>query len=372
MLTIGHFVNDLPWAVFAVAALAFALGTRLRFGARLAWIAVLAACCAKFWAFGRFGGSRYNPVLPAALLLAWNLAFSWAAGVAALGLVWWHRRSRAVAVPLVAALLAAWGNWCGLRLPDVREIDLEVPDLPAELEGYRIVQVSDLHASTALRRWRTESVVKQVNALGPDLICLTGDLVDGEPEVAADFVEPIRDLRARDGVWAVTGNHEYFYSRTDWGRCYAAWGIRFLSNECAFPRKSLALGGVNDPRALKRGASESEFPDVGRAFAAATNGEFRVLMQHQPGEARENLTRHRVNLQLSGHTHGGFMPGLSAIISRACDGFVRGLYRIGGNALYVSPGCGQCTWLPVRYLDPSEITVFRLVNYGKIRGCCSE
>ena len=151
MLTIGHFVNWVPCEVFAVAFLAFVLGTRMRIGTRIGWMVVLAICCAKFWLFGAFGGNRYNPVLPAWVILILNLMFSWAAGIATMGLVWWHRRTRVWAVPVLAAVLAAIGNWNGLCLPEVREVRLAYPNLPQELEGYRIVQVSDLHASTATR-----------------------------------------------------------------------------------------------------------------------------------------------------------------------------------------------------------------------------
>lgn len=359
MLTIGHFVNWLPLEVFAAAFLTFVLCTRLSLRMRIVWTLLLAAGCAKFWFYGAFGGSRCNPTLPAALLLAWNCAFSWAAWTAVFGCCWWHRRSRPAAVPIAALALALAGNWNGLRLPDVREVELAYPALPPDLDGYRIVQVSDLHATVAMRRWRTAAVVRAVNALDADLVCITGDLVDGEPSVSAAFVEPVRDLRAKDGVWAVTGNHEFFYLKEGWTRFYDAWGIRFVSNACVFPRRSLALGGVNDPEVLRR-VKGAPRPDVGRAFAAATNGEFRVLMQHQPKGARENLVRHGVDLQLSGHTHGGFMPVISSIISRSCDGFIRGLYGFGGKRLYVSPGCGQCAWLPVRYLNPPEVTVFTL------------
>ena len=357
MLTIGHFVTWVPCEVFAVAFLVFVLGTRMRIGARIGWTVVLAICCAKFWLFGAFGGNRCNPVLPDWVILILNLMFSWAAGIAVMGLVWWHRRTRVWAVPVLAAVLAAIGNWNGLCLPEVREVRLSYPNLPLELEGYRIVQVSDLHASTAMRRWRTEFIVKMVNALDADLICITGDLVDGEPEVAAEFVEPIRNLRAKDGVWAITGNHEYFYSVEKWRKRYNEWGIRFLENACVFPRKSLALGGVNDFQVCRGKFPKEWRPDVAAAFASATNGEFRVLLQHQPKDARENIVHHNVDLQLSGHTHGGFMPGISTIISRASNGFIRGLYPICGKFLYVSPGCGQCAWLPVRFLDNSEITV---------------
>lgn len=115
--------------------------------------------------------------------------------------------------------------------------------------------------------------------------------------------------------------------------------------------------------AICRGKFPKEWrPNVAAAFASATNGEFRVLLQHQPKDARENIAKHNVDLQLSGHTHGGFMPGISSVISRASNGFIRGLYPIRGRFLHVSPGCGQCAWLPVRFLNPSELTVFVLVR----------
>ena len=364
MPTISHFVNWMPFEVFAVAFLVFVLGSRMNTRGRIVWTFVLAVCCAKFWIFWMFGGSRWNPLLPAGLILMLNVLYSWAVGIAALSCVWWFRGSRVVVVPILAFLCAAFGSWNGLRPPKVRELVLPCPNLPRELEGYRIAQVSDLHASAAMRKWRTESVVDAVNALHADLICITGDLVDGEPDVAAEFLEPIRRFKARDGVWAVTGNHEYFYSGMDWRRCYDRWGIRFLENRCVFPRHSLALGGVNDFMACRAKFPKEGRPDVAQTFAAATHGEFRVLLQHQPKNATENIMRHSIGLQLSGHTHGGFMPFISSIISRASNGFVRGLYRIGDGYLHVSPGCGQCAWFPVRYFDPSELTVIALTREG--------
>ena len=142
--------------------------------------------------------------------------------------------------------------------------------------------------------------------------------------------------------------------------------MRFLRNECVFPHEGLALGGVDD-EAIFRWRARATAPDVGSAFAAATNGEFRVLLQHKPKDARANVFS-GVRLQLSGHTHGGVMPGLNLLVYRANDGFVRGEYRIFADGaasgqegrLYVSPGCGQWAGFPVRFFDDPEISVLVL------------
>jgi predicted MPP superfamily phosphohydrolase len=135
--------------------------------------------------------------------------------------------------------------------------------------------------------------------------------------------------------------------------------MRFLVNECVFPRPGLALGGVND---LIARSYRDVVPDVGRAFAAATNGEFRVLLQHRPERAEVNLRETGVDLQLSGHTHGGVAPVIRQFVSRHNAGFSRGIYRYGNSVLYVSPGAGQWAGFPVRFCNPSEITLITLAR----------
>jgi predicted MPP superfamily phosphohydrolase len=124
------------------------------------------------------------------------------------------------------------------------------------------------------------------------------------------------------------------------------------------------LGGVNDYVAVSRG---DEACDVRSAFAAATNGEFRVLLQHRPKEALANIGEVGVDLQLSGHTHGGVAPVVRQLVSRHNAGFSRGIYRYGDSILYVSPGAGQWAGFPIRFCNPSEVAVFKLVK-GKRNG----
>ena len=356
-----------PYAVLVVTLLVFVLRLPLRWRGKLAWAVWLTFCCSKFLAFRYLGGETFVPDLPEKLIWFWNWAYSGAMILCALSLVCFFRfRRKGVCLAAAAWTLSAWGLWSGVKVPAVHEFELEYPDLPVELDGYRIAQLTDLHASNAARGWRTKAVVDRANATGADLICLTGDYVDGEPRKCGEALEPLAELRAKDGVWAVSGNHEWFGWHDGWWKVYDRLGIRFLSNECVFPRKSLALGGVHDFRVEVRGGKlkREKYPNVGKAFAAATNGEFRVLLQHQPRAAQTNLEGHGVRLQLSGHTHGGIMPILSRIVGAANGGFVRGIYRFGTSVLYVSPGCGQWAGFPMRFFDPSEIAVITLRRKG--------
>ena len=360
---IWHYAGTIA---FVLNVLAFVLPCRIRWRAKFAWTAVLLVFALKPLVFSAYGDgsgvAECVPELPDWAIFVFETGFFGSIALAVLSLVWWKRRGREWLLPAVAFGISLWGMLGGLMLPSVRAVELRFANLPFELDGYRIVQISDLHASPAARRWRTQAIVDLANAQDADLVCLTGDYADGNAEYAESFLEPIRELKARDGVWAVTGNHEYLNPSAGWKDRYDRWGIRFLVNECVFPRKSLALGGVNDRVAKWRGTDVyGPLADVRQAFAAATNGEFRVLLQHDPLTARENLRDRGVNLQLSGHTHGFFFPGFSRLVASYYGGFVRGEYRFGGDAvLYVNPACGQWRGFPLRFFNPQEITLVTL------------
>ena len=347
-----------PLVVAALTACTFVLPSRMRIRAKALWMMVLLACASRGIVSDALGGPAQAPDFPEWLLWVWDWACSGLYLLFLLSLVWWVRRGRAIVLPVAAWGIAAYGFACGIMLPGVREVELAYPDLPQELDGYRIVQLSDLHCCASMRGWRTRGIVERVNACRPDLICLTGDYVDGYVDQLAGDLEPLRGLKAKDGVYAVRGNHEYFLDYMAWRKWFVANGFRFLVNECVFPRKSLALGGVNDDAAARR---RRDVPaDVRLAFAAATNGEFRVLLEHKPRDAEENFERHGVRLQLSGHTHGGISPGLDRIIARFNSGFVRGVYEMPGGYLNVSSGVGQWAGFPLRFFNPPEIVVIVL------------
>ena len=331
------------------------------------WAMVLLFCCSKFLCFKVFGGDEFNPDLPTAVIWIWDWLYSGAMIMAALTLltIFFRFRAKLWILPVIAWGMSAVGLYNGFSVPSVNEIELPYSDLPPSLDGYRIVQLSDLHCSSAARRWRTEAVVEKVNALDADLICLTGDLADGLVDKIGPYLEPIKRLRARDGVFACTGNHEYYHDYLDWmARFYGRLdNIRFLANECVFPHEGLALAGIPDEVGSARFGIDNG-KEWWESYENATNGEFRVLMVHQPRNVLMYVRECDVKLQLSGHTHGGIAPLLSTLVKLHNGGYVRGLYpapgRTGDRYLYVSPGCGQWAGFPMRFFNDSEITVIKL------------
>ena len=357
----------IPYAFFALTMATFVIPLKLKVRAQAVWSMALLACFSKFLCFVAFGGHAFNPDMPAVVIWIWDWLYSGAILLSALALltVFFRFRAKLWVLPVLAWGLAAWGLYNGFSVPAVHEVELEYSDLPPSLDGYRIVQLSDLHCSSAAQRWRTEAVVEKANALKPDLICLTGDLADGKASRIARHLEPIKELRAKDGVYACTGNHEYYHDYYGWmTHFYAeAENIRFLENECAFPHEGLALAGIPDETGFRR---LGMLPDREwwRAFDAATNGEFRVLMVHRPANVNMYVRECDIRLQLSGHTHGGIAPLLNVLVWLHNGGYVRGLYPAHGRSvdryLYVSPGSGQWAGFPMRFFNDSEITLLTL------------
>jgi predicted MPP superfamily phosphohydrolase len=259
------------------------------------------------------------------------------------------------ALATAALILSAIGVWQAVRVPDVRRVEITLDRLPAELNGFTIVQLTDLHASRLLHGAWQRGVVDKVNALDADLILITGDLVDGTPANRAADVAPWRDLKARQGVLAIPGNHEYYSDYMAWMAAFPKLGVRMLRNEHAVIEKNgraLVVAGTTDQNAERFGLP---MPDVTAALAGAPKGAVVLLMAHRPKDAAKNAEA-GVDLQLSGHTHGGQIVGLHFVVQAVNDGFVSGIYRVGAMQLYVSNGTGLWSGFPVRIGRPSEIT----------------
>jgi predicted MPP superfamily phosphohydrolase len=275
--------------------------------------------------------------------LAWPIpAAQWSGGLAA-----------------AALILSAIGVWQAVRVPDVRTVEIALDRLPAELDGLRVVQLTDLHASRLLQAPWQRAVVDKANALDPDLILITGDLVDGTPANRAADVAPLRDLKARLGVLAIPGNHEYYSNYLAWMAAFDKLGLRMLRNEHVVIRKNgreLVVAGTTDRNAAR---FDLPMPDIKAALAGAPKDAAVLLMAHQPRGAAANAEA-GVDLQLSGHTHGGQIAGLHYIVQAANEGFVSGLYRVGAMTLHVSNGTGLWNGFPVRLGRPSEITLIVL------------
>jgi predicted MPP superfamily phosphohydrolase len=237
---------------------------------------------------------------------------------------------------------------------EVVDVEVKLAKLPKALDGYTIVQLTDLHVGLTIDREFVQRVVDISNGLSPDLVALTGDFVDGKVADLRDEIAPLANLRARRGVYAVTGNHEYYSGADPWIAEISKLNVRYLRNELVTIGEGDAafdLAGVDDHGAHKyRGHGE----DLAAATATRDRERALVLLAHQPRQVRR-ASRYGVDLQLSGHTHGGQIWPWHYIVSVQQGGLLAGRYRHGDTQLYVSRGCGY--WgPPVRLLAPLEIT----------------
>ena len=262
----------------------------------------------------------------------------------------------------LSGTLSAIGVAGARRRAEIVEIDLPIPGLPPDLDGYRIVQLSDIHAGLTITADYVEKIVAAVARLDADLVAVTGDLVDGTVSRLDTAVSTIGDLRARDGVFFVTGNHEYYRDAPAWCQALQELGLTVLTNEHRIIERGVArmlIAGVTD---LSAGQFVPEHAsDPKKAMRGAPPCDLRLLLAHQPRSAPA-AARAGFDLQLSGHTHGGQFFPWTLFIGLAHP-FEAGLSRIGEMALYVSRGTGY--WgPPMRLGAPSEIGVIRLIGEG--------
>jgi len=258
------------------------------------------------------------------------------------------------AAALVSATLGAWSLRSALGRVRLQHVKVTLARLPRSLSGTRIVQLSDVHVGPTIHKHFIETIVAQTNALEPDLIAITGDLVDGSVEDLAEHVAPLAQLRAKYGVFFVTGNHEYYSGAEAWCSELRRLGIRVLRNE----RISIGEGGVSfdlagtdDHSARRFGDGHGE--DLPKALANRDPARELVLLAHQPKTILE-AQAHGVGLQLSGHTHGGQIWPWTYLV-RLQQPVVAGLARFGESLVYVSSGTGY--WgPPMRLGAPAEIT----------------
>lgn len=257
----------------------------------------------------------------------------------------------AVAAAATTVGIGAHGVLSG---PSVKRVAVPLAKLPRRADGFRIAVVSDVHLGPILGRGFAERVVRIVNDTRPDLIAVVGDLVDGSVEHLRSAVEPLAGLRARHGAFFVTGNHEYFSGAEQWVEHVQELGMHLLAN-ARTELPGFDLAGVNDVQGERTGHG----PDFGKALGDRDRTRTAVLLAHQP-VLIEDAVAHGVDLQLSGHTHGGQLwPG--NYLAGLANPTVAGLERYGDTQLYVSRGAGA--WgPPVRVGAPSDITVVELVS----------
>ncbi|MEP7138452.1 MAG: metallophosphoesterase [Caldimonas sp.] len=262
-------------------------------------------------------------------------------------------------VAIVAVAVTLWGFGNARRTARVRRVDVPVAGLAPALDGFTIAQISDVHVGPTIKRPYVEAIVATVNGLDADLVAVTGDLVDGSVAQLAEHVAPLAGLRSKEGIYFVTGNHEYYSGAAAWVRELRRLGLVVLMNEHVVVHRggaALVVAGVTDFSAAHFDRAQASDPRS--ALAGSPAGAFRLLLAHQPRSA-DAAEAAGFDLQLSGHTHGGqFWPW--NLFVRLQQPFTAGLHRWRRLWVYTSRGTGY--WgPPKRFGAPSEVTFIRLV-----------
>jgi predicted MPP superfamily phosphohydrolase len=273
-------------------------------------------------------------------------------------------RSRVVAAGIagVSVLLVAWGYAEAMRVPRVRRVSVTIPRLGAGLHGLRIVLLTDTHYGPLDRARWSARVVEAVNRLDADIVCHTGDIADGTVSRRREQAAPLGDVRARLARAYVTGNHEYFGEADGWLDHMRVLGWEPLHNRHIVVERGgnrLVLAGVDDATAASSGRPGHR-ADHAAALAGADPHLPVLLLAHQPKQVGAAAAA-GVDLQLSGHTHGGQIWPFHLLV-RVDQPVVQGLSRHGERTqLYTSRGTGF--WgPPLRVFAPSEITLLTLLT----------
>ncbi|TDC37627.1 metallophosphoesterase [Micromonospora sp. KC213] len=267
-------------------------------------------------------------------------------------------RGAAIFAGLTAAGVTGYGVRTALGPPQLDRVQIPLAKLPRSMDGLRIATVSDIHIGPLNGPEHTQRIVAMINRLDADIVAVVGDLVDGSVAELGEAAAPLRDLRSRYGSFFVTGNHEYYSGVEEWVREVDRLGLRVLQNERQEIRARggvLDLAGVNDVTAAGTGVAAPA--DYAAALADRDTTRPVVLLAHQPVAAHE-AAKFGVDLQLSGHTHGGQMVPFNLAV-RLQQPVVSGLGEVDGTKVYVTNGAGF--WgPPVRVGAPPQVTLVEL------------
>lgn len=341
---------------------------------KIALSVIILAIALKYQVYSIGGGTFFEPFVKGKALLIYEAFYGGLVVLTALlffkdicSLALWLLNKWGVAAGIsfntnttLAVLMAVsvvsgfWGMWEAIRVPDVRTVTLKVKGLPDAWKGTRIVQLSDLHIGPVQgAEWLSE-VVKKTNALHPDMVLITGDFIDGSVPKTLFKLEPLKELKTKYGVYAIPGNHEYYSGYASWMKALSQLGLNMLQNQSAVLKKNeavLIVGGTTDLGAARFGL---EGPDLKKIFAGTPENATRILLTHQPRTT--SGSSERVDLQLSGHTHGGHIFFMYPILAYFNDGMVSGAYQRSDKLVYVNRGTGLWNGFSIRIGVPSEIT----------------
>lgn len=266
-----------------------------------------------------------------------------------------------IGVLSVTSGYVGWGIYTAKSDIKVKNITIKVPNLPKEFNRYKILQVTDIHVGPSIKRKFVERIVKIANRLSPDVMVMTGDLVDGSVESLREDVAPLAGLDIPHGKYFVTGNHEYYSGVDEWvAHIENELGFRVLNNEHVVLKKGnghIILAGVTDFES--RNMDPQNATDPFKAISGASEESFKILLAHQPRSVFK-AAEAGYDLQLSGHTHGGQFYPWNLMVGLQ-QPFIKGLHKYHNTTVYVCTGVGY--WgPPIRVGVPPQVTLLTLVK----------
>ena len=268
------------------------------------------------------------------------------------------QKSLSVGILTLVGPTTAYGYYSARKGPSIINQTIFLNDLPDAFENFTIAQISDLHVGPTIKKPYVEKVLNQISIINPDLIAITGDLIDGSIDYLKKDLEPLSEMIANYGTYFVTGNHEYYSGAEKWLDETDRMGFTNLVNEhdlISINNETIALAGVTDFRAHQIIPSHKSNPK--NALRGSTDQKVKILLAHQPSSIFK-ANEAGYDFQISGHTHGGqFWP--FTYPTKKANPYLSGLHNHNGTQIYVNSGTGY--WgPPLRLGVPSEITLFKL------------
>lgn len=255
-----------------------------------------------------------------------------------------------VIVVFTGVFLSLFALYGGMKTPEVKELNISSHRIAKEL---KVVQISDLHITRSTPMNSIYRLVNLVNAQNPDVVFMTGDIIDDKIASISQQLDALQALIAPYGVYAASGNHEFYNNIEDWIKKFQELGFTILLNKgLPISNTNIFVSGIPDMQT----ASAHPLYNVNfiKALKGSNPDNYKVLLSHNP-DMVDNLTSITYSLQLSGHTHGGQIAPFHLLVKKA-NKYLSGSYKVNGVDLYVNRGAG--TWGPMmRFLAPSEITV---------------
>jgi len=259
---------------------------------------------------------------------------------------------------IITLLVCFYGVYEAQKMPDIKSFQIASPKIKAKT---RVVMLSDLHIDTDVSPQTVKKLVDEVNSLNPDAIVMVGDIIDNTPFKLYKQMDELAKLKTKDHVYVTLGNHEFYSGPMDWGMKFGRMGFEFLNNYGEKVAQSgIYIAGIPDINAAEGYGMKI---NIQNALAGATLDDYVIVLSHTPLLAK-GLNKSKVDLQLSGHTHGGQMFPFHYFAKEANKGKLAGFYKEDGVKMYVSRGARY--WgPPLRILAPSEITVFDFIPEKK-------